>query len=198
MSIENNDSVINFTSTDKILIAGKSGSGKSTLMIELIKYLEPIYQEMTSRQLGIKKSFIKIDPMMQFNGIPIRYGDRTANDEILKKMFQTAPEFIIEDEADGFFPNKLTLSSVESDFINIGRPCGLGGMFITRRLSNLNTNLVSNANKIFMFKLWQSADLRYLYNSNFGDFIPIVSRLEPYEFLYIDVDKNDYIVFDPI
>jgi len=189
---------IKFRSTDKILIVGKSGSGKTTLMKALINANEPSYKQQTFQKYGKAKSYIKVDPLMQFGGTFVRYGDRTNYDKILALMFKNAPEFIVTDEADGFFPNKLALSDIENDFINIGRPAGLGGMFITRRLSRLNTDLVANATKIFMFKLWASADMRYLQNSNFGDFVPTVSRLEPYEFLFIDVDTNDYIVFDPI
>lgn len=193
MSFDQNDSkeiVIN--STDKVLISGKSGSGKTTLMISLIKGLEPVHFKLTG------KPYIKIDPLQQFGGEFIRYGDRISYDKVLSKMSETPPEFIVTDEADGFFPNRQTLSRIENDFIQIGRPCGLGGIFVTRRLARLHTELVANANKIFMFKLFSSADMQNLARANFGDFIPVVSRLARFEFLYIDTDNNDYRVFDPI
>lgn len=194
-----NDDKLSFSNTDKILIVGKSGSGKTVLMRALIEANEPIFTSLVQQKYGVTKQFIKIDPLCQFGGQFIRYGDRVSYDRILTKMFTSPPEFIVTDEADQFFPSKVTLSNVENDFIQIGRPSGLGGMFISRRLAQLNINLVSNANKIFIFKLWAGADLKYLANCNFKpEVIDIVSRLEPYHFLCIDVDKNDYTVYDPI
>lgn len=190
---------VNFSNTDKIIIAGKSGSGKTVLMRSLIKGNEPIYTELIRNKYHVTKVFIKIDPLNQFGGQYVRYGDRVTYDKILLGMFKTAPEFIVTDEADQFFPNRVSLSNVENDFIQIGRPSKLGGMFITRRLAELNTNLVSNANKLFLFRMWSSADIKYLENCSIKkEAINIVGNLNPYQFLYIDIDKNIYEVYDPI
>jgi hypothetical protein len=113
-------------------------------------------------------------------------------------MFKNRNEFIVTDEADKFWKNRTSLSNVQSDFIDIGRHWGLGGMFVTRRLAKLHTDLVANANKIFLFKLWTKADLDYLRGADLGDFVPIVAKLEKYQFLGIDLDNNTYTVFDPI
>jgi len=181
-----------FTSTDFILIIGKKGSGKSTLMKGLISTLEPEFYKATG------KPFIKIDPLMEFGGKFIRSGDKIAYNTELKTMFQKRNEFIVTDEADKFWKNKEALTQTQSDFIDIGRHWGLGGMFITRRLARLHTDLVSNANKLFIFKLWTKADFDYLRGADLGDFIPTIASLPKYHFLGIDLDNNTSTVFDPI
>jgi energy-coupling factor transporter ATP-binding protein EcfA2 len=185
-------------STDINIIIGKRRSGKSTLLKAIMESTEPAFKQQTSQVLGEAKEFIKIDPLMEFNGQYIRYGDTIKYNEVLKKMFKSKNEFIVTDEADGFFKNRQNLSTVQNEFINIGRHWGLGGLFITRRLAKLHTDLVSNANKLFIFKLWTKADLDYLRGADLGDFVPIVTGLEKYQFLGIDLDNNTYTVFNPI
>jgi AAA15 family ATPase/GTPase len=185
-------------STDINIIIGKRRSGKTTLLKAIMASTEPAFRQQTAQVLGQPKDFIKIDPLMEFEGKYIRYGDTIKYNEVLKEMFKNKNEFIVTDEADGFFKNRQNLSTVQNEFINIGRHWGLGGLFITRRLAKLHTDLVSNANKLFIFKLWTKADLDYLRGADLGDFVPIVTSLDKYQFLGIDLDNNTYTVFDPI
>ena len=185
-------------STDINLIIGKRRSGKTVLMRAMIDSTEPEFMAQTEQQLGRAKPFRKIDPLMEYGGKYIKYGDRLTYSNELKQMFENKNEFIVTDEADGFFPNRQNLSSVQNEFINIGRHWGLGGLFITRRLAKLHTDLVANANKIFIFKLWTKADLDYLRGADLGDYVSIVTNLEQYQFLGIDLDNNTYVVYDPI
>jgi hypothetical protein len=170
-------------STDINIIIGKRRSGKTVLMRALIDSTEPEFRKLTAQQLGQAKEFIKIDPLMEFGGQYIRYGDTLKYNAVLKEMFKNRNEFIVTDEADGFWKNRQNLSTVQNEFINIGRHWGLGGLFITRRLAKLHTDLVSNANKLFIFKLWTKADLDYLRGADLGDYVPIVTNLEKYQFL---------------
>lgn len=190
--------VMPIESTDINIIIGKRRSGKTVLMRALIESTEPEFIKQTQAQLGTPKAFIKIDPLMEFGGQYIRYGDIMTYNKIIKDMFVTKNEFIVTDEADGFWRNRSTLTTQQNEFINIGRHWGLGGLFITRRLAKLHTDLVSNANKLFIFKLWTKADFDYLRGADLADFIPIISNLEKYQFLGIDLDNNSYTVFDPI
>jgi hypothetical protein len=185
-------------STDINIIIGKRRSGKTVLMRALMDSTEPEFKRQTAQTLGQAKEFIKIDPLMEFGGQYIRYGDIMAYNKIIKGMFETKNEFIVTDESDGFWRNRSALTTAQNEFINIGRHWGLGGLFITRRLAKLHTDLVSNANKLFIFKLWTKADFDYLRGADLADFIPIISNLEKYQFLGIDLDNNSYTVFDPI
>jgi len=188
-NVSNDDLVIE--STDIVVIAGKRRSGKTTLAKGITSSIESEFLKN-----GVK--IVTIDPLMELNGIYIRFGDRVTSNKILSECFKTKNIFLRIDEADGFFPNRVTLSKYENEFIHIGRHWGLGGMFMTRRLARLHTDLVSQANKIFIFKLWNKADLDYLRGSDLGDFIPIVTQLKPYHFLGIDLDNNKYTVYNPI
>lgn len=175
-----------------MLLSGKRGSGKTTLCKSLLQVIEPQVQQTN------KKPVIKIDPLNELGGIYIDYGDRRRFNEILKKVFISKNEFFVIDEADGFFPNRKTLSKLENRFIHIGRHYGLGAITVTRRLANLHTDLVSQANKIFIFKLWSRADLDYLAGSDFGHLIPIVTSLNDHEFISIDTDTNEILVNEPV
>jgi energy-coupling factor transporter ATP-binding protein EcfA2 len=183
---------LEITSTDLVLIAGKRGSGKSTLLRGITDTIEPLFQQ--DKGYG----FLKVDPLREMQGIHIDYGDRVAYNKILQQAFQKKNQFIITDEADGFFKNKAGLSTLENRFIHIGRHYGLGGIFVTRRLSNLHTDLVSQANKIFIFKHWQRSDLDYLKESGLGEFIEPIFNLQPYEFLSIDIDSGESAVNEPL
>lgn len=160
--------------------------------------LEPEFTRQIYNKYGINKSFIKIDPLMEFGGKFIRSGDKLTYNSVLKQMFKNKNEFIVTDEADRFWKNRESLTQTQDDFINIGRHWGLGGMFITRRLAKLHTDLVANANKLFIFKLWTKADFDYLKGADLGDFIETIANLQPHHFLGLDLDNNNYQVFSPI
>jgi DNA helicase HerA-like ATPase len=179
-------------STDLAIIAGKRGSGKSTLLKALMATTEPSFIQ------NYGYGYIKIDPLGELQGTYIDYGDRLKYNQVLKEAFEKKNQFIVTDEADGFFPNRKSLSKLETRFIHIGRHWGLGGMFVTRRLANLSTDLVTQANKIFIFKHWQRADLDYLSQSGLSEYIDDILTLDSYEFLVVDTDTGDSFVSEPI
>jgi len=179
-------------STDLVIIAGKRGSGKSTLLRGITDTIEPPFRS----QHGY--GFVKIDPLMEMEGLHIAHGDRVAYNKVLQDLFNKKNQFLITDEADSYFKNKAGLSKLENQYIHIGRHYGLGGIFVTRRLSNLHTDLVSQANKVFIFKHWQRSDLDYLKESGLGDFIEPIYKLNPYEFLSIDIDLGEWQLNEPI
>lgn len=142
-----------------------------------------------------------IDPLMELQDLGgefLRRGDRVESNKIIKEAFARKNTFLCYDEADLFFPNKKTLTNAENDFIQIGRHWGLGGMFVTRRLSRLHTDIVSQANKLFIFHLFSSADMQYLNESGFGDYLDTIGNLQKFEFLVVDMDANEIYVSPPI
>lgn len=192
-----------FKQTDLGLIAGKRGSGKTNLLLYLIQLftklqvnliiVDPVYDLSTSLQKITGSS--KEDPRI----VHIPYGNRKLFDKLLEKLFaQQWKGIIIVDEADRFFPNRQKLSAIEDHFIQIGRHHGIGGIFVTRRLAKLHTDLPSQANKIFLFKHWQRADLDYLRESNLGDYTYLLKVLEKYHFMYLNTDENECIVCNPV
>jgi len=190
-----------FKQTDLGLIAGKRGSGKTNLLLFLIDYftrmkvnliiVDPVYD----LAVNLKKLYKKDDPRI----VHIPYGNRPMFNKLLEKLFNARWKgIIIVDEADRFFPNRKTLTAIEDHFIQIGRHHGIGGIFVTRRLAKLHTDLPSQANKIFLFKHWQRADLDYLRESNLGDYAYLLRGLEKFCFMYLNTDVEECIICDPV
>ena len=194
-----NDEGISSTiaSTDIIIIAGKRGSGKSNATLVYIEFL-----------LSQGCPIAIADPLLEFQEYRNRgcivenlpYGDITAFDKWLDALkSQKFEGMVIIDEADGFFPNRKDLSPIRKSLIHIGRHWGMGIIAVTRRLSNLHTDLVSQANKLLIFRLFSGADLEYLKRANFdNDVINCVANLDKYWFLFIDDNEDNYVEHQPL
>jgi len=187
--------------TDLLLIAGKRGMGKTNLLLYIIT-------ELTKMNVNI----IIVDPVFDlkenlriFYGtdderiINIKYGNRDKFNRFLYELFKAGWRgMIIVDEADKFFPNGKFLTDMENYFIQIGRHHGIGGIFVTRRLAKMHTDLASQCNKILAFKHWHRADLDYLREANLDDYVEYLRTLQPYEFLYMDTDVEYVQVCNPV
>lgn len=186
-----------FKQTDIGLIAGKRGSGKTNLTLFLID---------TFTKLGA--NLIIIDPVHDLKGnlkqedkriVHIPYGNRKSfNDLLYRLLKQGWKGIIIVDEADKFFPNMEKLTDLENYFIQIGRHHGIGMIAVTRRLAKMHTDLTSQANKLYLFKHWQRADIQYLKESNLGDYAHLIRTLDKYWFLYLDTDVEFVQVTEPV
>lgn len=182
--------------TDICIIAGMRGFGKTTLFKALV-----VDAKRSPDFARLKVETRVIDPLMELKDIGgeyVAYGDRVNYNKILKYAFQKKNVFLPTDEADGFFKNKSSLTKIENEFIHIGRHWGSGAIFCTRRLSNMHTDLVSQANKLFIFKLVSKADLDYFAGCGFGEYVDYVANLNKYEFLVIDNDTGEVYVSPPI
>ena len=183
--------------TDLCLIAGKRGSGKTNLLLYLIKQLtqskmnliiiDPVYD--------LRDNLPKNDPRI----VHIPYGNRKKFDAILLKLLKSGWKgMLIVDEADRFFPNRTKLTNLENHFIQIGRHYGIGMIAVTRRLSNLHTDLATQASKLFMFKHWNRNDLMYLKESSLGEYAALLVGLEKYHFLYLNPDVDIAQICTPV
>lgn len=184
-------------SSDKVLIVGVTGSGKTTLAKALINsckqynfvLLDSLYDYDTLN----KNTNVKI--------ININHGDQQRFIEIIKSLFGKVKCMLVVDEADAFMPSRINLDIWIKRLIHISRHVQLGYLFITRRLSNLHTDAVSQANKIFIFKLWSRADVDYLRQCGLplsDEMDEILLNLKQYEFVSIDITNNEIMVCDPI
>ena len=177
--------------TDLTLIVGRRGSGKSNLTKILVKSM------LASKVFEVKI----IDPLkefMEFNtdGIQrsqyIDYGEQKQCEDYLKQLRkENWKGMLVIDEADGFFPNRINLLSMQKKLIHIGRHWGIGVIFVTRRLANLHTDIVSQAHKILSFRLFAGADANYLDNMQLGELIEPIWNLSEYEFVMFDSMQNN-------
>ena len=164
--------------TDISLIVGRRGSGKSNLTKVLVKSM------LASKVFEVKI----IDPLKEFGefnaeGIQrsqyIDYGEQKQCEDYIKQLRkENWKGMLIIDEADGFFPNRINLLPLQKKLIHIGRHWGIGVIFVTRRLANLHTDIVSQAHKIMSFRLFAGADANYLENMQLGELIEPIWNLK--------------------
>jgi len=162
----------------RFCIFGLQGSGKTYLA----KYI--------LRQFG--DAGWVIDVLNEYNGFN-RYvmQDRTfmgiseldmAIEHILKHY---KPKLLIIDEANRYCRNKQPLPETVSYLNDFHRHMNLSIGFISRRPTQLNTDLVELAHYLFIFKLVGKNDLIYL-DMLYPNLSQIVFELEQYNFVFFN------------
>ena len=71
-------------------------------------------------------------------------------------------------------------------------------MYVTRRLANLHTDVISQTGKLFLFRLYAGADAQYLERAQLGEIVTPVFNLERYWFVSYDADTATVQVNQPI
>ena len=190
-----NSSTMEIKQTDQIVIGGKKGSGKTNLTKTIVKWL-----------LTQGCPVVIIDPLLEYREFEsqgatikyIQYGNVAQFNTYIKELFNKFKGFLVIDEADGFFPNKTNLMTPSRTLIHLGRHYGIGSMYVTRRLSNLHTDVISQTGKLFLFRLYAGADAQYLNNAQLGEIVDPVFNLEKYWFVSYDADTSTIQVNEPI
>ena len=188
-------STMQIKQTDQVVICGKKGSGKTNLAKTLIKWL-----------LSVGCPIIIIDPLWEYREfeqmgaivIHIRHHDIGKFNSYLNTLYTKFHGIIVIDESDSFLPNKTSLLTPSYTLIHLGRHYGIGSIFVTRRLSNLHTDVISQTGKLFLFRLYAGADRQYLENAQLGEIVDPVFNLEKYEFVSYDADTGTSKVNEPI
>jgi hypothetical protein len=126
------------------------------------------------------------------------WGDQTAFETFLGGIIGKWKGMLVVDEADGFFPNRKNLLHAQKTLIHLGRHYGLGVIFITRRLANLHTDVISQTSKIFSFRLFSGADANYLEAMQLSEIIAPIWGLEKYHFVFFDSETGQLAQCPPI
>lgn len=194
MSVDNSALTL-IKQTDIITVCGRRGSGKSnlskTLILTLINMGCPV---LIIDPLQEHREFTKYGALNKY----IPYGDQQAFNDFLGQIIGKWKGIIVIDEADGYFPNKKNLFPNQKTLIHLGRHYGLGMLFVTRRLANLHTDVISQTSKLFSFRLFAGADANYLSLMQLEELIDPIWNLEKYEFVFFDSETGSVDVYEPL
>jgi len=154
-------------------IFGVRGSGKSWL----VKHI-----------LDSTPDHLIYDPLDEHQGYRRYIPDDRQSSEELNKLINDLviprkPRLFIVDEANKYVKQKPTpLPSGAADLNDFGRHWGTAVGWVTRRMTQFNTDITELANHLFFFKLSGKNDYAYMENLHVG-LGDAVRNLGPHEFM---------------
>jgi len=175
-----------FSKPTRVCIFGLQGSGKSV-------YLKYICRE--------NPKHLVYDIMHEHNGLnqylpenKMFYDDATLAelDNVIKKLIIDKPnkiKLLAIDECNRLCPNRRPLPSTIGYLNDEHRHMGLSLVFVARRPSQMNTDLVELAHILIIYRLTGKNDCDYLNNivDGLGD---KAKELDDYHYLYVDEHRH--------
>ena len=171
-----------------IAVFGLRGSGKTVW----VKYL-----------LDSVKKHLIVDPMLEYQGfrryVPkFRSFSDAAIDEldmvaellvVPKKGNKAKVDLFAVDEANRYCPSRHPLSPTIGDITDFQRHWDLTTVYIARRPTQLNTDIVELSNWIIVFNLAGKNDQQYLndLSDGLGD---AVLKLPKYHYMFVDESRH--------
>lgn len=182
MSFLEND--INLTGK-RLCIFGLPGSGKTNF---------------TKSLLSTTKKALIYDTLHEYKGydryLP-KYRDYSEESQeelnaFIRKYVTTKkgrPQFFIIDEANRYCPNRKPLPDQIGELNDFNRHFRLATGYISRRPTQLNTDLVELAHYLVFFRLVGKNDFQYMesISEGLGD---AVRALEPFHYVLVDESRN--------
>jgi len=167
---------------DRLLIYGMSGSGKTYLVKKIIEC-------MRSQSYNYKV----------FNGNPIDYNKNDLFETITFDPIKSLKDFMIyavknapitlvfEDLTTIFYSNDYP--KLFQYLLFTGRRIGIGFIFITHRIKRIPSIIITNSNKVIVFK---PSDLRDLDTLAIPKISKNIYQLNKHEFIFYNVENGDY------
>jgi len=166
----------------RFCIFGLQGSGKTTLAKYILKHHPGGWViDVLGEYQGFNR-YVMRDRTI--TGIP------ELNLAIEYILRNEQPEMLIIDEANRYCKPRMTLPEMISYLNDFHRHFGLAIGFISRRPSQLHTDLVELAHYLFIFKLVGRNDKQYLESLRIG-LSDAVSELQPHEFIFYDRELQE-------
>ena len=176
-----------------ISVFGLRGSGKTVWLKNLLS--------------AIPKHLV-VDPMLEYQGFK-RYipENRSFSPEARLELDLVAGELVVPkkgnkakvdlfavDECNRYAPSRHPLPSVIMDINDFQRHWDLTTVWVARRPTQLNTDLVELSNYIIIYNLAGKNDQQYLndLSQGLGDAV-----LEPYYYMFVD-ERRHYTVMNPV
>ena len=179
----------------RVVVCGKPGSGKTRFAFHM------------AALAGAERRAVW-DPQREFTGFPGPGLYHPANPldakEFARWLGATTPQggrksskydMVLIDEANLVMANGKKLPPEVAAHVHLGRHFGAGWVSITRRLANLNVDVVELADYLVIFKLLGSNDVRRLNSICAGMGIE-AQRLPDYHYLLFD--GSEYTAHKPL
>lgn len=183
----------------RVVVFGLQGSGKSYFTKKLLespgnKKLKPLI----------------VDPLKEYNTGTVYRPTYRSYEKGLPEINKLIQERLIKpyeanrthhylfviDEANRYAPNKKPLSSELSYLNDFSRHMKLATLYVARRPTQLNTDLVELAHNIIIFNLSGKNDAQYLEDLSYGLGYE-VKNLRKHEFMFVD-ERREYTKCKPI
>jgi len=169
--------------TDEMaVVAGMRGSGKTTLIKRLAS--------------GLQVPHTIYDPLDQYASITehriVPNPDNLATFEATcERIWRQGNHLFIVEEAEVYLKNKAELTHYAKLCILRGRNRGIGIWICTRRIADLHKTPVSQANHLFLYKMFLPNDIAYL-----SQFIPKdaainLGHMQPFYFLHYSEGQTE-------
>ena len=163
------------------VIAGMRGYGKTTLAKKILSIIA-----------GQSNQYIILDNNDEYREFDNRIVPQPGQNrkklaiELGKQIWNTGNLFIVVDEAEKYLPVfPVLLPPYWDNIIEQGRHRNLGGIFITRRIANLNKTVISQAAKVFLFRHFEKNDIQYL-REFLDDVAYSLQRLKEFQYFMYD------------
>ena len=183
----------------KCVIVGYSGAGKSTLLNYFLKEiakekLNCVVVDTTSKFSEKKNIRYRGKTKCKHrnkNSVCVKIQNETDLEKIVKGINDkdTIPILLVVDEIDQF-TNTYHLMPETSLFFQQGRNYNHGGIFTIRQIGRLNKQILSNAQTLVLFKIYNKNDIDYLTSAIGIDVSDMVYELKPHEFYLLDLTNS--------
>lgn len=181
---------------------GKTGSGKSFLMLRLVSQLESVIIIDTKREIRIPNFLVTNNPKLALNANRIIYRpganvSEKALDEFLGKVWRkygskSKRNMVLYIDEAAHVTSAAKIGPNLKLLLQAGRSVGIGVWWAGQQAVSIHNTLISQSEKIFIFKLPVESDRQKLAGV-IGGVADLAGSLENYEFISYGIPEVEGI-----
>lgn len=193
------------SSTERVGALGKTGSGKSFLMLRLVSQLESVVIIDTKREIRIPNFLVTNNPKLALSADRIIYRpganvSEKALDEFLGKVWRkygnrAKRNMVVYIDEAAHVTSAARIGSNLKLLLQAGRSVGIGVWWSGQQVVSIHNTLISQSEKIFIFKLPVESDRQKLAGV-IGGIADLAGSLENYEFIAYGIPEVEGIESD--